>query len=257
VITLHQLSLSIPASPLARSYAKENSAPDRGVAPLAAPAAELAGAIHGLSRPAMGWKSKARPGAGYASGMTLTEIMIAFGLFSIMALGSLTALLQTRKMSEDNVAQATAAVIAQGIIEQVQLNGYDAISDTVGSPNLELKFTGANTNNLASIQQYDLPWATDTTTFTAIGARVDPNDTSSAVLGVLLDLDYKVGTKVVRPGRYMKMRVNIRRTVHSGDDNVEIVLVYQWQPPSRNTRPTDNIYLTREIRTIRSQAPSY
>jgi hypothetical protein len=189
--------------------------------------------------------------------MTLTEIMVAFGVFAIMALGSLTALIQTRKMSEDNVAQATAAVIAQGIIEQVQLNGYDAIADTAGTPNLELKFTGANTNNLASIQQYNLPWAADATTFTAIGARVNPDDETSAILGVLLDLDYKVGSKVVRPGRYMKMRVNMRRTVHSGDDNVEIVLTYQWEPPSRNALPGNNVYLTREIRTIRSQAPSY
>jgi type II secretory pathway pseudopilin PulG len=189
--------------------------------------------------------------------LSLVEVMVAFTLFSIMALGCLTALLQTRKMSEDNVAQATAAVIAQGIIEQVHLNPYSAISDTTTSPNLELKFTGANTNNLASIQQYDLPWHTDTTTFTEIGARVDPEDVSSAILGVLLDLDYRVDGNVVRPGRYMKMRVNIRRTVHSGDDNVEIIVTYQWQPPSRNTMTTDNIYLTRELRTIRSQAPSY
>ena len=202
-------------------------------------------------------RSDANEKIGQASGFTLVEIMIAFGVFSIMALGSITALLQTRRMSEDNVAQATAAVIAQGIIEQVQLNGYSAIADTATTPNLELKFTGANTNNLASIQQYDLPWAADAATFTAIGARVDPEDPASAILGVLLDLDYKVGATVVRPARYMKMRVNIRRTVHSGDDNVEIVLTYQWQPPSRNALAADNVYLTREIRTIRSQAPSY
>jgi type II secretory pathway pseudopilin PulG len=195
--------------------------------------------------------------SGKTAGLSLIEVMVAFTLFSIMALGSLTALLQTRKMSEDNVAQATAAVIAQGIIEQVHLNPYSAISDTATSPNLELKFTGANTNNLASIQQYDLPWHTDTTTFTEIGARVDPEDVTSTILGVLLDLDYKVGETVVRPGRYMKMRVNIQRTVHSGDDNVEIIVTYQWQPPSRNTMSTDNVYLTRELRTIRSQAPSY
>lgn len=201
--------------------------------------------------------TKRQPRRENISGLSLVEVMVAFGLFSIMALGSLSALLQTRKMSEDNVAQATAAVIAQGIIEQVQLNSYAAISDTTTSPNLELKFTGSNTNNLASIQQYDLPWATDTTTFTAIGARVDPEDISSAILGVLLDLDYKDGAKVIRPGRYMKMRVNIRRTVHSSDDNVEIVLTYQWQPPSRNNMAGDNVYLTRELRTIRSQAPSY
>lgn len=183
--------------------------------------------------------------------------MLAFAIFTITALACVSALLHTRRMSEDNVAQATASVIAQGIIEQVQLNSYSAVADTVDTPNLELKFTGMNTNNLASIQQYDLPWATDTTTFTAIGARVNPADATSAILGVLLDLEYKVGSTVIRPARYMKMRVNMRRTVHAGDDNVEIVLTYQWQPPSRNALPTDNVYLTREIRTIRSQAPSY
>lgn len=200
---------------------------------------------------------KAQPKRGDDAGMSLVEVMVAFGLFAIMALGSLSALIQTRKMSEDNVAQATAAVIAQGIIEQVHLNAYSAISDTATSPNLELKFTGANTNNLASIQQYALPWAPDATTFTEIGARVDPTDTASPILGVLLDLDYKVDATVVRPGCYMKMRVNIRRTVHEGDDNVEIILTYSWQPPSRNNGVSHETYLTRELRTIRSQAPSY
>lgn len=194
---------------------------------------------------------------GQVAGLTLTEIMIAFGIFAIMSLACITALLHTRRMSEDNVAQATAGVIAQGIIEQVQLNGYEAIADTTSSPNLELKFTGTNTNNLASIQQYDLPWAADATTFTSIGARVDPTDPTSAILGVLLDLEYRAGSTVVRPARYMKMQVNIRRIVHAGDDNVEIILSYRWQPPSRNTLGTENVFFTREIRTIRSQAPSY
>jgi hypothetical protein len=194
---------------------------------------------------------------GEIAGVTLVETLVALGLFSLMALGSLSALIQTRKMSEDNVAQATAAVIAQGIIEQVQLNPYEAVSDTTSSPNLELKFTGANTNNLASIQQYDLPWAPNATTFTEIGARVNPADTSSPILGVLLDLDYKVGTTVIRPGRYMKMRVNIRRTANPNNDNVEIILTYSWQPPSRNNGVGTQTYLTRELRTIRSQAPSY
>jgi prepilin-type N-terminal cleavage/methylation domain-containing protein len=192
-----------------------------------------------------------------SQGLTLVEVMVAVTLFTIMALGSLTALIQARKMSEDNVAQVTAAVIAQGIIEQVHLNPYIAISDTVSSPNLQLKFTGADTNNLASIQQYELPWATDAITFTEIGARSDTSDLSSPILGVLIDLDYKVGTQVIRPGRYMKMRVNIRRTVNSSDHNVQIVLTYSWRPNSRNPLPTDEIYLTRELRTVRSEAPSY
>jgi hypothetical protein len=185
------------------------------------------------------------------------EVMVAAVIFAAMALGSLSALIQARRMSEDNVAQATAAVIAQGIIEQVHLNPYIAITDTTGSPNLLLKFTGENTNNLASIQQYELPWATDASTFTEIGARSDPADPTSPVKGVLIDLDYKVGTQVVRPGRYMKMRVNIRRTVNPSDHNVQIVLTYSWRPYSRNPLDSDSIYLTRELRTVRSEAPSY
>lgn len=190
------------------------------------------------------------------SGMSLVELMIAFSLFTLMSLGALRSLLQTRKMSEDNVAQATAAVIAQGIIEQVQLNPYADITDTVGTPNLDLKFTGTNTNNLASIQQYSLPWASDSTTFTDIGARVDPTDPTSAVKGVLLDFEYKAadGT-TIRTARYMKMRVNITRSVHDTDDNVEIILTYSWQPPSRVQNA--NGFITREIRTVRSETPSY
>src|ERR1700712_4835307 len=99
-----------------------------------------------------------------SSGMTLIELMIAFTLFAMMSLGSLSALLQTRKMSENNVAQETAAVIAQGIIEQVQLNPYDDIQNKDGThTDLDLKFTGVDTNNLASIQQHTVHWATDAT----------------------------------------------------------------------------------------------
>jgi len=175
-----------------------------------------------------------------------------------MALASLSALIQTRKMSENNVAQETAAVIAQGIIEQVQLNPYDDIKDNTSGlhPNLALKFTGSNANNLASIQQYDLPWALDSTTFTDIGARSDPTDPASPIVGVLIDLDYKVGTQVIRPRRYMKMQVNITRNVHVADDNIEVILTYSWQPPTGNGAANAR-YLSREIRTIRSEASSY
>src|SRR6478736_2037096 len=138
-------SLPIAGASLAGSFANEKIAPDWDLSlPRAAAVAPLAQTPR---------QPKRRLAPGQVSGFTLVEIMIAFGVFSIMALGSITALLQTPRMSEDNVAQATAAVIAQGIIEQVQLNGYSAVADTAGTPNLELKFTGANTNNLASIQQ--------------------------------------------------------------------------------------------------------
>ena len=54
----------------------------------------------------------------------------------------------------------------------------------------------------------------------------NPLDPASPILGVLLDIEYKVGTQVIRPARYMKMKVNITRNINAGNDNVEVVLTY-------------------------------
>lgn len=201
------------------------------------------------SHPGCRWKNRRMS----ESGMSLVELMVAFSMFTIMALGALTALIQTRKMSENNVAQATAAVIAQGIIEQIHLSGYANIADDATLP---LNFTGPSSGNLSEIQLFDLTWAANATTFTDIGTRANSADPTSPILGVLIDLDYKNGSTVIRPRRYMKMQVNLQRNVHTADDNIEIILTYRWQPPSGNGATTTP-YITRELRTIRSQAPSY
>lgn len=185
--------------------------------------------------------------------MTLLEVVISSFLFTLMAVSILTALVQSRKMAENNVAQTTAAVIAQGIMEQVQLVGYTPLTTDATLP---ISFTGPSTNNLSAIQNFDLPWASDSTTFTDIGSHADPADLSTPIVGILVDMPYINGSTVIRPARYMKMKVNLQRTLHATDDNVEIVLTYGWQPPSGNGVSSSR-YITREIRTIRSQAPSY
>lgn len=186
--------------------------------------------------------------------MSLVELMVAFSMFTIMALGALTALIQTRKMSENNVAQATAAVIAQGIIEQIHLSGY---ANVAADATLPLNFAGPRPAGILSeIQSFNLPWASDSTTFTDIGTRADSSNPSSPILGVLLDLDYRSGGNVIRPRRYMPMQVNLQRDVHIADDNIAIILTYRWQPPSGNGA-ANTPYVTRELRTIRSLAPSY
>jgi len=195
-----------------------------------------------------------RPPRKNHSGFTLVEVMVSTVLFTMMAVATLSAILQSRRMSEDNVAQATASVIAQGILEQVQLNPYD---DIASAANLALKFTGVNNNNLASIQQQSLPWDPDSTTFRFIGALSDPANPASAILGVLIDTAYMDGATVIRPARYMNMQINITRTLRANLDNVEVVLAYRWQPPSRNLPGQPATYVTREIRTIRSEAPSF
>ena len=195
--------------------------------------------------------------------MTILEVAMASFFFILLTAGAASALIQGRKMSEDNVSQETATVIAQGILEQVHLNPYDNIAnkstvDTGHNDKLSLKFTSDNTaNNLASIQQFDLPWETDATTFDPIGEFNIPGDKTSGVRGVLIDVQYKNGATVIRPARYMQMDVHLTRTIHEDLDNVEVVLTYRWQPPSRNKPGQTPIYAAREIRTIRSETPSY
>ncbi len=192
--------------------------------------------------------------------MTIVEVMISFVVFIMLAMGTLSAVLQSRKISEDNVAQATAAVVAQGIIEQVQLNPYADITDPTATnyPNLYFKFNGTDFNNLVNIQQDNVPW--NLATFSDIGAHTIPTDPTSPILGVLIDVQYMAadGVTIIRPARYMKMQVIATRTIDSANNNVEVVLTYRWQPPSRNNpgiaTPT---WITRELRTIRSEASSY
>jgi hypothetical protein len=185
--------------------------------------------------------------------MSLLEVAIGSFLFTMMAVSILTALLQSRKMAENNVAQITAAAIAQSIMEQVQLLNYSTLTtNTI----ISLSFIGPDSSNQTVVQNFDLSWAPDSTTFTPIGSRADPTDPLSPIIGVLIDLAYKNGATVIRPARYMRMNVNLQRNIHTVDDNVEVILTYSWQPPSGNGA-TSSRYITREIRTIRSQAPSY
>lgn len=197
-------------------------------------------------------------------GMTLLEVMVSFIIFTMVAMGTLTAVVQSRKMSEDNVAQATATVIAQGILEQVQLATWDTLTDPTLTDttqpnylNLALRFAGTSTSNLASIQQFQLPWETDATIFDPIGAYNTINDPTSGVKGILIDTEYLVASTVLRPPRFMKMQVNLARTIHTNEHNIEVVLTYRWQPPSRNLGTGTPTWLTRQLRTIKSEAESY
>ena len=89
-----------------------------------------------------------------------------------------------------------------------------------------------------------LPWATDAATFTDIGPNAD---------GILTDAAYVASSNVIRPERYLLMRVNLQRVIDSSEDRVRIVLRYQWAAPDRLAASTPQ-YLSGELRTIRSRA---
>ena len=193
--------------------------------------------------------------ASSCAGMTLVEVVISMLLFTMMSLGAIAGMVQVRKMSESNVWQVSAEAVAQGIIERIHVTGYASVAT---DPALPLEFMGYDTSrNLCTVQTFNLTWAPDATTFTSIGELVDPLDQTAGVRGVLVDAEFRsTGGQLLRPRKYMNMRVNLRRTLHANDDNVEILLTYSWQPPNRRGN-TNADFVTREIRTVRSEANSY
>lgn len=180
--------------------------------------------------------------------------MIAFAVFTILATCIASTLLQTRRMTESDIAQAEAQTVAQGILEQVQLIPYNTLEIDASPPPVTLKFVNVTSENLVEMQDFDLSWVTDgSDTYTSIGAVQ-----GGVVKGVLLDVDYKnTSSSVVRNRRYMIMKVKLTKTVDAVAGDVGIVLNYQYVLPDRKSSSGTNVFLTQQLRTVRSQTASY
>ncbi|MGH8021650.1 MAG: hypothetical protein ACREIA_25870, partial [Opitutaceae bacterium] len=76
--------------------------------------------------------------------------------------------------------------------------------------------------------------------------------TSSA--GILTDAAYIADSNTIRTQRFMPMQVNLERTVEETDNRVRITLRYRWAIPDRKAADGSPIYLSGELRTIRSTA---
>jgi type II secretory pathway pseudopilin PulG len=202
--------------------------------------------------------------------MTLVEVMIAMLVFSLMSGSALLAIIQTRKMAEDNAAQATARTLAQGIIEQMHASAYDplAATPTPPPPGVPTPTPTQITVNLVGLYDtsgkfapapvaFKLDWKPPTdTNFQDIGV---PLPFAPANLAILLDSEYRdASNNLLRPARYMRMQVRLTHdpTLLS-HDCVGVVLQYRWAPPSRNTLLSPTIWVTREIRTVISKAYSF
>jgi type II secretory pathway pseudopilin PulG len=184
--------------------------------------------------------------------MSLVEVMVALGIFMLLAGGALTAVVQSRKMAEDNVAQSIARTVAQGIIEQAR--SAPGLTMDTNATSLPLRFAKVGTAgaNFAGIEQKTIPFAASATDFSSVGAPSIPSDLSSPGLGVLLDVESRKPTgQVIRPARYMPMEVSLMRVDNSSLHRyVAVALRYRWQPPTRNHPGVPPTWMMREIRTI-------
>lgn len=187
--------------------------------------------------------------------------MIAMFVFTLVSTGIATSLFQLRKAGENSISQVLAQATAEGLLEQVRRINYTELSDftTVPAPAVDLLFINVNASNRASVEPMTLDWATNDTDYTEIGARSDPADPASAKLGVLLDVDYQDSSgKLIRARRYMKMKINLTRSLNANKDAVQVCLRFQWAVPDRHTNSGDFIYYaSREIRSVISKMPTY
>jgi prepilin-type N-terminal cleavage/methylation domain-containing protein len=184
-------------------------------------------------------------------GFSLVEIMISMAVLSMMIGGVFVALIQTQRLAESNLAQAYAEVTAQSIIEQLIAQPYTVLSDTTLT-SVTIKLPSLNEDNETVMEDFELEWAANANDFEAIGTP-DPDQ------GVLTDVAYIRESNTIRPERYLRMRVCLLRDTTANSINnrrVPLTLRYQWAAPDRRIG-TEPVYLTGELRTVRSSASSF
>lgn len=185
-------------------------------------------------------------------GVSLVEVMVAFGLFAILATGIAATLITTRKAAESDIYQAEAQTVAQTIMEQVMLIPYNTLSIATSPPPVELRFMAATSTGNTEVQTFALAWAANDTTYTPVG-EVQGGVTQ----GILLDVDYINSGQKLRQKRYMDFRVNLRKDVDNSSGKVAVILNYRWAVPDRRNSSGGRVYITKQIRTVRSETSSY
>lgn len=221
------------------------------------------------------------------AGSSLAEMMIAMVLFALVSMGLGTSFIQQRKRSENAMNHAMADSMAQGLLEQIRRAGFASLgnmtpafsdapadcpvsgTETVLDPStgasvntyrsVELKFLGVDADNYATVQTFNLYWASDPANVVQVGARADPDDPSSEIFGVVLDVDHRnAANEVLRPRRYMPMRVSVTRSLNADKNAVFVTLRYQWAKPlGRDASGIPFYYPAREVHAVVSKISTY
>jgi type II secretory pathway pseudopilin PulG len=176
--------------------------------------------------------------------MTLVEVMVSFGIFAFAATGVVSGILQVQRLSLGNLAQSYAHTTAQSVMEELVRMPPSRLADAAQT-SVAIKLPTLTTANKTTFVDFELPWSSDATTFTNLGSN-------SA--GVLTDAAYIADSNTIRPDRYLPMRVNLQRTIENDTNRVLVVVRYQWQIPDRKTSSGAPIFLSGELRTVRSFA---
>lgn len=176
--------------------------------------------------------------------MTLVEVMVSFGIFAFAATGVVASIVQVRKLAYSNLSQGYAYAAAQSVLEEIIRIPPARLADP-DETSVTVKLATLTSKNLTSMTDVELPWSEGATTFTDIGTTSE---------GILTDAAYIADSNTIRTQRFMRMRVNLERTIEDSNNRVRVTLRYQWAIPDRKAGDGSPLYLAGELRTIRSTA---
>ncbi len=115
--------------------------------------------------------------------MTLVEVMIGLGIFSIVAASTIAAMMQSRRLTEASLRQNTAQVTAHGYLEQLkglpfnQLTTSDVPEPTV--PKVKVRFgNGDDADDELILSRLPRSKATEVPNVRLLDVNNTPNDPS-------------------------------------------------------------------------------
>lgn len=203
----------------------------------------------------------------FVRALSLVEVMFATGILTMICLGVLQAMLQSRRMTEGSVRQASVASLVQGYMEQIKALKYaaDAQNDLPSSPAASPGSTAADWNAYTSGEFGVVPvleaknaLQEKTYIYLAYGPAPTTSNTSSLPTDVSkhserVDIDNMSSD---RDDTVLDMWVWVNDLVDTSRPNVQkckkIVIVYQY-----TVRDGGRVrYFTDSMRSIRSIVPT-
>lgn len=181
--------------------------------------------------------------------MTLVEVLIASVVLSLLSLGVLAMIIQSRRLTEGSIVQNSVVTVMQGYIEQVKSMDYSLLAPSLPSAPAT-PITIPTVLDEVTPDPLTLSWGTPPTSMPAIGSTptgavsntktiaiknpaVNPNDNLNITIWVwvqdLTDLSANVG----------------------GSKAVTMIYTYQFRDGGRLRS------IRSSLRTIRSVVPSF
>jgi len=188
-------------------------------------------------------------------GMTLFEIMMATGIFTMMSAGIFATLLCARRLTESTIYENAATTIIQGYLEQLKNMNYSSLLSSPASGTSVSSSYSSNSSYIITTQKNESTSGSDY----LIVSPLPVLSTTSLTPGVIPSTVYdNVKTFDVNGTSDLKMHVFLwiedkATSTADGSQVKGITMTYMWEFKD-GTRIRYSMW---SIRTLRSLVPTY